>query len=276
MMLKKIGFALLRMGLMLVAGLAIYLWFFEYRFIFYPERTLAGKPHHRHEDIRFAAIDGTPLHGWFIPFDGSKRVFIISHGNAGNIGDRVDYTEFVLSEFRENVLAYDYRGYGQSDGKPSEEGTYSDLRGAIRYVQTRGFQSNQIFLIGQSLGCAVTIGVAYQEPVAGIILEAPFTSIRDMAKHYAFSIPIGYAFRTRYDSLSRVPSLHVPIVVVQGTRDPIIPSEFGRRIFAAATAPKLFFPVNAEIHEGALMALGIQDISRIRRFLVPCDSPPCG
>jgi fermentation-respiration switch protein FrsA (DUF1100 family) len=207
------------------------------------------------------------LHAWFIPYEGSRRVFIISHGNAGNIGYRVDYYEFVRREFKENIFAYDYRGYGKSEGTPSEEGTYSDLRGAIRAVRSRGIEPRQIYLIGQSLGTAVTLGVAGQEQPGGIILEAPFTSVREIAAHHAFSIPIGYLFRSRYDSLARVAELDVPIVIVHARRDPVIPYELGERLYSAIPSPKRFYPVDGEIHEGAMMALGIQDLASLRNFL---------
>src|SRR5262245_30534605 len=110
---------------MTILGLVLYLKFFEKRLIFYPERTLSGFPHVTYEDVPFAAPDGIQLHGWFVPVPDSANVFIISHGNAGNIGDRYEMAEYVAREFQANVLMYDYRGYGQSAGEPSETGLYS-------------------------------------------------------------------------------------------------------------------------------------------------------
>jgi fermentation-respiration switch protein FrsA (DUF1100 family) len=259
--------------LMLSVGLALLVFFFEKKLIFYPSRNLDAAPRQRHENVQFAAEDGTRLHGWFVPFEGSRRVIIISHGNAGNIGDRVDYIEFVRQEFKENVFAYDYRGYGRSEGSPSEEGTYSDLRGAIRLVESRGFDKSHTYLIGQSLGTAVTLGVAAHEPVAGIILEAPFTSIRELARDRAFSIPVGYLFRSRFDSLAQAATIHTPIVIVHGRRDPVIPFKFGERLYSAIAGPKRFFALDADLHEGALMALAVPDLIKIREFLYPAIEP---
>lgn len=264
---RKLSLQVIRILAMLVVGLAVYLTLFENRLIFYPEPTLAGSPHIPFEDIRFSAGDGTRLHGWFIPFKDSKRIFIISHGNAGNIGDRYEMGEFINREFQANTLMYDYRGYGQSEGRPSESGVYSDLSGAVRYVLSRGFSPNDVYLIGQSLGSAVTVEIAGQQPVAGLILEAPFTSIRALARRIAFSLPVDYFLRARFDSLSKIRNVRSRIAVVHGTRDPVIPFALGQQLFDAAPAPKRFFQVDAEIHEGALMALGVERTKELREFL---------
>jgi len=259
--------SILRILLMLVIGLAGYFKLFGSRLIFYPERTLAGVPGIPFEDVRFTADDGTRLHGWFIPFKDSQRVFIISHGNAGNIGDRSLMGEYVHQEFQSNILMYDYRGYGQSEGKPSESGVYSDLRGALGYMLSRGFPPKSVYLIGQSLGGAVTVEVASQQSVAGVILEAPLPSVRTLARHYAFSLPIDYFLSARFDSLSKIHNVRAPIVVVHGKGDPVIPFDLGQRLFNEASEPKRFFPVDAEIHEGVLMALGISRTKELREFL---------
>src|SRR3989442_1029020 len=219
--------AALRIVVMLIIGLAIYFRLFEKRLIFYPDRTLSGSPHIPYEDVHFAAADGTQLHGWFLPFKSSDRVFIISHGNAGNIGDRYEMAEYINREFESNILMYDYRGYGQSAGDPSEPGLYSDLKGALAYVRSRGYSPGSVYLMGQSLGTAVTVDVASREPVAGIILEAPFPSVRAVARHYMFSIPVDYLLSARFDSLSKISLVHSPVAVVHGKRDPVIPFDLG-------------------------------------------------
>jgi len=179
---RWLGFTILRIGLMVCVGLAIYVKLFENRLIFYPSRKLNGAPRVPFENVAFTADDGTRLSGWLIPFKESSQVFVISHGNAGNIGDRYEMGEFVHRQFRTNVFMYDYRGYGASDGSPSESGLYSDLQGALLYMRSRGFDNDNTFLIGQSLGTAVVVDVATREQVAGIILEAPFTSVAAVAR----------------------------------------------------------------------------------------------
>jgi fermentation-respiration switch protein FrsA (DUF1100 family) len=265
--LRRLSLAALRISLMLAIGLAIYFRLFEGRLIFYPTATHAGIPNVPFEDVQFKAADGTRLHGWLIPSNDRSRIFIISHGNAGNIGDRYELGEYVNQEFRASVLMYDYRGYGKSEGKPSEAGLYSDLEGALTYSKSRGYPRNQTYLIGQSLGTAVTVELASREPVAGVILEAPFTSIRAVARHYMFSIPFDYVLKSRFDSLAKVLKLSAPVAVVHGRRDKVIPFDLGMQLFDAIPGTKKFFPVEAEIHEGALMALGSERTKELREFL---------
>jgi fermentation-respiration switch protein FrsA (DUF1100 family) len=264
---RKLAMAILRIVLMLIVGLAIYFRVFEKKLIFYPEKTLAGAPHVPYENVHFSAADGVQLHGWFLPFKDSARLMIISHGNAGNIGDRSEMAEYVNREFKTAVLMYDYRGYGQSAGEPSETGLYSDLKGALLYGRSRGFSPDSVYLMGQSLGTAVTVEIASRETVGGVILEAPFTSVRGVARHYMFSMPVDYLLSSRFDSLSKIQQVHAPIAVVHGKRDPVIPFELGQRLFDAAAVPKKLFPVAAEIHEGALMALGEERTKELREFL---------
>lgn len=263
----RIAMAVLRITVMLVLGLTAYLRIFENRLIFYPERTLAASPSVPYENLDFTALDGTRLHGWFIPFEKSRRVFVISHGNAGNIGDRYEMGEYVNQEFEANVLMYDYRGYGRSEGEPSESGLYSDLRGALRYVHSRGYAPDEVYLIGQSLGAAVTVDVAAQEPVAGVILEAPPTSAGAVARWHMFSIPVDLVMRARFDSLSKIHNVRAPIAIVHAKADPVVPFAFGQQLFDAAAAPKKLFAIDAELHEGAIFALGYARTQELRRFL---------
>lgn len=254
---------------MLAIGLTAYFKLFGNRLIFYPERMLAGSPRIPYEDVSFTALDGTQLHGWFIPFKESSRVFVISHGNAGNIGDRYEMGEYVVREFQSNVFMYDYRGYGRSEGQPSEAGIYADVRGAVRYVHSRGFAPALVYLLGQSLGSAVTIDVASEETCGGIILEAPFPSVRAVARRYMFSLPVDYLLGARFDSISKIPNVRAPIAVVHAKGDPVIPFVLGQQLFDAATSRKKLFPVDAPEHEGVLMLLGGQRTRELREFLFP-------
>ena len=123
----------------------------------------AGRPAGLFEDVFFEALDGTRLHAWWLPAPNARRALIVSHGNAGNMSHRAQAGEFFRDEFGINVLTYDYRGYGRSEGAPSEQGTYSDIRAAYEHVRSGGFQPESIFLMGQSLGSAVTVELAANE-----------------------------------------------------------------------------------------------------------------
>jgi fermentation-respiration switch protein FrsA (DUF1100 family) len=233
--------------------------------LFYPEPVLAATPSVLFEDVSFDAVDGSLLHGWFLPAD-SARVLIVSHGNAGNIGDRVSMVQFLLEEFEVNVFAYDYRGYGQSEGSPSEQGTYADIRGAYQWARDRGYAPGDIYLFGQSLGSAVTIDLAADTEVGGVIIEAGLTSIADMMRRL-FYLPVGWILRTRYDSLSKVASINAPIAFIHGRDDPVVPFELGEALFETATGPKQLYAVDGAIHEGAIMGLGLERTEELGAFV---------
>ena len=243
----------------------LYVTLFEHRLIYYPDRELSGSPVNDFEDVRFTADDGTPLHGWFMPA-GRNEVLIVSHGNAGNISHRGSMGDFLTDEFDVNVLMYDYRGYGRSDGEPSEEGTYSDIRGAYAYIRSRGYEPSDIYLMGQSLGSAIAVDLAAEEELGGIVLEAPFTNVAAIVRH-VFHVPLDWIIRTRYDSLSKINRIRAPVAFIHATDDPVVPVELGRELFEAASAPKMFFEIEAEIHEGAIMALGLERLQELRDFL---------
>jgi len=256
---------------MVVIGLVIYVKLFENKLMFYPSRQLNGAPRIPFDNVVFTADDGTELHGWFIPFKDSPRVFVISHGNAGNIGDRYEMGEFIHRQFQANVFMYDYRGYGRSSGSPSEMGLYSDLQGAIRYVRSRGYEPTNTYLIGQSLGTAVTVDVATRENVAGIVLEAPFTSVAAVASKVVH-MPIGFLFGTRFDSLSKASKLKAPVAVIHGKADPVIPYDLGLQLFNAIVGRKRMFLIEGAFHEGVSMQMSPADIDALREFLLSGES----
>jgi uncharacterized protein len=271
---KKLGAAALRIILMTSAGLLIYVKIFEHRLIFFPDQETAGMPAAPFEDVFFDAVDGTHLHGWWLPRPGAAGALILSHGNAGNISHRAVAGDFLREELGVNVLMYDYRGYGRSDGSPSEEGTYSDIRGAYSHVQSRGFKPESIILMGQSLGTAVTMDLAADENVGGVILEAPFTSVAGMARRFWWSLPVRSLLSTKYDSLSKISRVKSPIVFVHATGDPVVPYALGRELFEAANAPKQFFEVPADLHEGATMGLGLEAVKQLKALLNSSSEPP--
>lgn len=250
-------------------ALVIYVKAFEHRLIFFPDREMAGTPAGPFEDVFFEALDGTHLHAWWLPAPDAARALIVSHGNAGNISHRAGAGEFLREELGVNVLMYDYRGYGRSEGSPTEEGTYSDIRGAFKHVRSRGFEPESIVLMGQSLGSAVTVDLAANEKVGGVILEAPFTSVEAVARTLWWSLPLRGLLTTKYDSLSKIVRIQAPIAIVHATGDSVIRYAFGRELFEAANPPKQFFEVRANLHEGAIMGLGLEELRRLKAFLFP-------
>jgi hypothetical protein len=247
---KRHAFRAFRLAVLLclLGGLLL---LFETRFIYFPSRGHDATPAGLglpHEDVWLTAEDGVRIHGWYLPVPRARWVTLVSHGNAGNISHRLDRALLLQSRLRSSVLLYDYRGYGASEGSPGEAGTYRDARAAYRYlVGEKQVRASELVLFGESLGSAVSLELALDHPAAALVLEAPFTSVRDMARTTLFA-PLAPFVRTRYESLARVPRLRMPLLVVQGDRDEIVPPSQGRRLFAAAPEPKRYYAIPGAGH----------------------------
>jgi fermentation-respiration switch protein FrsA (DUF1100 family) len=207
--------------------------------LYFPSRGLAETPAEAGLAFRDLAIetdDGERLHGWWIPArTRSMGHLLLCHGNAGNVGDRVIHAG-LLSAAGFDVLLFDYRGYGQSSGRPTEDGTYRDARAARKALLAQpGLEEELVFYLGESLGGAVAL--ALESPPKGLILQSTFTSVRDMARlHYPF-IPRA-AVPDAYPSLRLVRELEAPLLVLHGERDEIVPLSSGQALFDAARVPK--------------------------------------
>lgn len=214
----------------------------EHHFIFFPDRQLVAPPalyDLPFEDVHFSAADGTALHGWYLPGEAEQPLLLFFHGNAGNISHRLDNLR-LLRRLGLNIFIFDYRGYGQSAGKASEAGTYSDARGALAWLQARGWATEQMVYFGRSLGAAVAVQLAGESPPAGLILETPFTSIAAMGRYHnpILYFALGWLLDARYDNLAKIGRIQVPLLLFQGDLDSIVPPTMARELFDAAHEPK--------------------------------------
>ena len=246
-------------------------------FIFFPERTVSRDPGDRgleFEDVYFTASDGVRLNGWLVP-GRSDTTLLWLHGNAGNIANRVDNIAEVHDALGVNVFIFDYRGYGRSEGSPTEKGTYLDAAAALEYLHSRGdVDPERLVLFGRSLGCAVAAELASQVSVQGVILESPFTSIQAMARRvYPFLPGIGSFVRTRYDTLAKVPGIRAPVMVLHGDQDDIAPFDMGEAVFEAAKPPKRFYRIEGAGHNDTYAVGGDPYYRALGEFL---DSLPEG
>jgi fermentation-respiration switch protein FrsA (DUF1100 family) len=217
-------------------------------FIFFPDRRV-GPPPAGVEERWIVTEDGRRLHAWYVPARGSGPMLLWSHGNAGNIDSRRDVL-LALAARGLGVLAYDYRGYGRSDGSPSERGVYLDATAAFDSEVARGTDSTTIVCFGESVGGAVSIEVATRRRCGAVIVVSTFTRLADVARrHYG---PLGSIAGNRFDSLGRISRVSAPILVAHGDQDEIVPFELGERLFAAAPGPKRFFRVSGADHNDAL------------------------
>ena len=222
-----------------VAGLLLYMSVFENRYIYFPSRELLQTPADAglaFKELRFESGAGVTLHGWFIPASGSRFTVLHFHGNAGNISHR-------LSLYRQwheqglSVFAFDYRGYGKSGGEPDEQGLYEDARAAWRALTA--IEHGKMIIAGRSLGAAVAANLALEVNAEGLVLETPFTSIRDMAAHHYPLLPLGWLVQSRFDSEAIIAGVQMPVLLISAADDRIVPAGMAERIFAAANKPKL-------------------------------------
>jgi pimeloyl-ACP methyl ester carboxylesterase len=210
-------------------------------FLYFPAREIARQPGEvglLARDVAVDTDDGERLHGWLVASQRPSRGHVLlCHGNAGNVGDRVDHAK-VLSRAGFDVLLFDYRGYGRSSGRPSEEGTYRDARAARKaLLRQDGVDEARVLYLGESLGGAIALALALEAPPHGLVLQSTFTSLRAMAgEHYPF-LPNALV-PDAYPSLGRVAQLDCPLLVLHGESDEIVPASHGRALFEAAPDPK--------------------------------------
>jgi len=239
-------------------------------FVFFPDRKVTRTPAQvglGYRDLRIKTPDGEHLHGWLVVATSAAPLLIFCHGNAGNIGDRVDNVAS-LEKAGISVLIFDYRGYGKSSGHPSEEGIYTDALATYHYaVEVLGYSPDGVVLFGRSLGAAVAADLALRVPVAGIILESAFTNLNDMAwVHYPF-IPGKFLVKGKFDLLEKMKRIKAPILVVHGERDEIVPLWMGEKIFETAGGPKGFYKIPGADHNDTEMVGGQAYIKRFRAFV---------
>ncbi|MBI4613592.1 MAG: alpha/beta hydrolase [Planctomycetes bacterium] len=246
--------------------------FFEDAFIYFPTKHPEGRWDPKRlglgvEDVHFAASDRTELHGWFVAAEAPVATLLFCHGNAGNITDRAEIAA-AMREVGFSVFLFDYRGYGKSEGKPSEEGLYLDGEAAFDWLARQDdVDRGRIVLFGESLGGAVAAELALRRKAGALVLQSTFTSAREMARRVLPIFPVGPFLRHDYDTLGKAPRIRVPLLVVHGDRDSMIPFEMGRRIYEAANDPKRFHPVERADHNDLYDVGGMSYMRELRRFV---------
>ncbi len=245
------------------------------KFLFFPVKMIEFYPSDLeipHEEVRLKTDDGLNLHGWFFPGKKPDRTLLYLHGNAGNIGDRLDKIQF-LRRLGANIFIFDYRGYGGSEGTPSIDGVLQDTDTAFRFLtQTKKIPNEQIILFGESLGGALAVDLAHRETLAGVILESTFTTLREMAGAvYAFvpSLMVPDALR----SLQLIRHIRAPLLIIHGEKDEIVPFEMAERLFQAAPHPKRLYKVVEGHHNDVYLAGKLEYLKAIEKFLSETGLP---
>ena len=256
---RQLAIAALVLVAVVYVGAAIVLKASERSLIYVPgDRNVPEPPAPyalRHRQVAFLAADSVRLHAWIIPAshaDSTGWWLLISHGNYGNIGFG-ERPEFYASarDIGLNLFAYDYRGYGRSEGRPGEQGVYADALGAYRYlVDSLQVPPARIILFGHSLGTGVATELATRVPAAALVLEAPYTSLPDVGQEVYPWLPVRFLAGERFETIGRIGRVAMPKLIFHSPEDDIVPYAHGQRVFAAAAEPKRFVTVRGG-HAGA-------------------------
>lgn len=217
-------------------------------------RTPASKPFEwDYEDV-LLDVNGERTHGWFIPFPEAQWTVLFSHGNAGNIADRLESIH-LLRLLGLSVLAYDYGGYGLSSGKPSEKRIEADIKAMWDYlVNDKGIAPNGIIVFGRSLGGAAAGYLASVVKPAAVILESTFCSIPDVVRDMPLGRFLEKGIRHRFPTLERITKITVPILIIHSPDDTVIPYKHGLTLFEHANDPKYFLEIRGDHNEGFIVS----------------------
>ncbi|MFQ5850203.1 MAG: alpha/beta hydrolase [Candidatus Binatia bacterium] len=239
--------------------------------IFYPTSRIDRTPGDvglPYEDVYLTTEDGVRLNGWFIPSLEGDMTLLWFHGNAGNISHRLDNIRLLHDKVKIHIFIVDYRGYGRSEGSISEEGTYRDARATLQYLRsTKGLDPKKIVFYGRSLGAGVAVDLAIREESLALIIETPFASVREMAKVLFPFLPIGPFLRTRYDILDKIKRVRVPLLVIHGDQDDVVPYAQGKRVFEAAPEPKEFYTIPGAHHNDTFIVGGDPYFAALKGFI---------
>jgi len=261
----------LLIGVLVYLGLLVLLVVAQPYLVYHPIRTMEVRPDQfgmPSEQVSIRTSDGVKLSAWFIPTQGARGTVILCHGNSGNISYDID-TFGIFQRLGFNTLAFDYRGYGESEGSPSERGTYRDAEAAWNYlVNGRNIPASQILVMGRSLGGPIAAWLAKEHPPRALILESTFTSVADAAASTGLFrvFPVRLLCRFGYRTAEYVREVKCPVLVIHSPEDELVRFELGRRLFDAANEPKEFLEISGTHNEGFITS-GARYVDGLRAFL---------
>jgi fermentation-respiration switch protein FrsA (DUF1100 family) len=229
-------------------------------------------PNGRVRDLELRSADGTRIHAWWCPVEGSTGALLYCHGNAGNLSQRNGSIAGLQQVLKESVLIFDYPGYGKSKGRPSEAGCYAAADAVYAWlVGGRKIPPERILIYGGSLGGGVAVDLASRKPHRALILVKTFTTMPDVGGGLYPWLPVRWLMRNRFDNLAKIGKCTRPVFIAHGTTDRLVPYGLGERLFAAANEPKYFFRMDGVDHDGPVPAAMF---AALTRFLAEAERQP--
>lgn len=249
--------------------LVILMYLLQSQMVYHPQKSISYTPNDvglSYEDVTFATEDGLDLHGWYVPTANTDLTVLYFHGNAGNISGRLQTIQ-LLHNLGLNVFIFDYRGYGKSLGRPSEQGTYKDARAAWNYlVSEKALENDQIVIMGRSLGGAVASWLAVLKKPAATILESTFIAAADLGADLYPWLPVRFIIQYDYNTLENIKQIRSPLFIAHSRDDEIVPYDHGKKLFEAANDPKTFVELRGP-HGSGFWETGEKYRTALQEFL---------
>ncbi len=256
--------------------IVIYLFSAVYEFltqschVYYPKKEITATPFDIRlyfEEIIFSSSDGVNLSGWFVPARNSRRVILVLHGNGGNISTRLTLINYFNRKLGLSVFIIDYRGYGKSDGRPNEEGTYLDARAAWEYlIGSKKIRPQDIIIFGRSLGGPIAARLAKEVKARALILDSTFTSIKDIAAELHPYLMVRKFFRFGYPTIDYLKGVGIPVLIIHSSEDDYVPFSHAVKLYNAANQPRQLLKISGKHNDNYIKSEGIY-IEGIRSFI---------
>ena len=246
--------------------LLIFIYFYQRHLLYHPleNNYQNDKIQFSYEEIFIKVDDKITLKSWLINKDFRKfKTLVLFHGNAGDLSNRI-YKLNELNKLDINILLISWRGFSGNKGSPTEKNLYEDAEAAIKWLNKKKVENNQIILYGESLGSGVAVEIGKKNNFNGIILESPFTSVENSAKIYYPYLPVKFLLKDRYDSINKIDKIRTPILIMHGKKDDIVPFSMGKELFEKANNPKYSYFTLDDVH---MMEFNDQLLKNIKNFI---------
>jgi hypothetical protein len=238
-------------------GLGVILYIMQPQFLYNPLQEVIYTPDELgldFEDVVLPSADGLKLNGWYVPANSSNPTILFCHGNGGNMMHCLDSVN-IFYNLGLNCFIFDYRGYGKSEGKPGEEGTYLDARAAYDWlVNVKKISPNNIIIFGRSIGGSIAAQLASKVAAKSLILESTFTSYADMGKKFYPYMPVRWFARFKYSTIDYIKDVHCPVMIIHSRNDELVPFEFGLELYESANEPNEFVEIYGSHNDGFLVS----------------------